>query len=196
MTLPIGLRGRLTALALLFIVLVLLTRFAMQPIAAAYAGVGDDVAANRDAMLRYQRIIAGLPALKAASSRMKRDRPLAPFLLAGSNASLAVANLQQRLQDTAERHKATVVSVRVLNPVSDGPLERVALQAHLKAGTQSLRDILFELETARPYLFVESLTIHPARRQRAPPAGGLDVRLELAGMRASDAGERQGGRDG
>ena len=196
MTLPVGLRGRLTALALLFVVLVLLMRFAVQPMVAAYAGVGDDVAASQDALLRYQRIIAELPALKAASSRIRRDRPLAPFLLAGSNPSLAVANLQQRLQDVAGQHNATVVSIRVMDPTSEGPLQRVGLQAHLKAGTQALRDILFELETGRPYLFVESLTIHPARSRRGSVADGLDIRLTLAGMRAGDPRQRQEGSNG
>ncbi len=196
MTLPVGMRGRLTALALLFIVLVLLTRLAVQPMAAAYANVGEDVATGQDALQRYQRIIAELPALKAAASRTARNRPLAPFLLAGSNASLAVANLQQRLQDSAERHNASIVTVRVLDPVTEGPLERVVLQAQLKAGTQALRDLLFELESGRPYLFVESLTVHPIRRSRQQNAGGLDIRLTLAGMRVPDDRQRQGARNG
>ena len=193
MDLPVGIRGRLTALALLFIALVLLAQYAVRPLLARYGEIIDDIATSQEAIGRYQRIIAELPALKAATARLERSRPLAPFLLPGDNAALAVANLQQRLQTVAKQHGVRIVSVRVLDPADDGPLERIALQARLQAGNQALRDTLYELEAGTPFLFVEALTINGADRRRKGARDRLDAQLTLAGMRAPAALEAGNG---
>ncbi len=197
MTLPQGVRGRLVALALLLIPLILLVRFAIWPLAASYASSGSTLDATREEIARYQRLLSELPALESAVATLEQTRPLAPYLLSGMNRALAAADLQRRLQTAAEKYGVTILSLRVRTPVADGPLERISVEARLRADVRELRDLLYFIETARPYLFVEDLGINVRQTRRlrnAPP--GLEVSLTLYGLRAADGTEDTGGARG
>ena len=197
MTLPVGIRGRLVALAILLILLILLARYLLAPFAGLFFEATTNLEDTRIEIARYQQLLGQGPALREAIGRFEQTTPLAPFLLAGSNRSLAAAGLQRHLQDAAKKHNVTLLSLRVQNPVKDGPLERIAVDARLRAGTAELRDLLFFFETSKPYLFVEDLSINvrQSRRRRAS-SGMLEVRLTLYGLRAAESATAAGGRNG
>jgi general secretion pathway protein M len=196
-TLPTGIRGRLVALAILLIPLILLARYLVLPTAGMYLEARENLKDTRSEIARYQRLLGQAPALREAIVRFERTTPLAPFLLAGGNRSLAAAGLQRHLQDAAKEHGVTVLSLRVQNPVGDGPLERIAVDARLRAGTAELRDLLYFFETSRPYLFVEDLSINVRQsRRRTAQAGRLEVRLTLYGLRATESASGRGARNG
>lgn len=198
MTLPTGLRGRLVALALVLIPAILLARYVFWPAAESYFATADELMASREEIRRYQRLLNELPALQAAVARLERTQPLSPALLSGTNRALAAASLQRRLQDAASEHGATILSLRVQNPVTDGPLERISVEVRLRADMRKLRDLLHAIETASPYLFVEdfSVNVRNVRRRQVTP-GGLETRLTLYGLRApDDTQEAPGGKRG
>jgi len=197
MTLPQGPRGRLVALALVLIPLILIARFAVWPLAASLASSGDTLEATRAEIARYQRLLNELPALEAAVARLEDERPLAPYLLSGTNRALAAADLQRRLQQAGEKHGVTILSLRVKTAVADGPLERISVEARLRAGIRELRDLLYFVETATPYLFVEDLGINvrQSRRTRSTTSA-LEISLSLYGLRAPDPTEAAGGARG
>ena len=187
MTLPTGMRGRLVALGLLLIPLILLAHYVLTPLVASLVSRGDDLATTREEIVRYQRLISQMPALRDAVERLERTRPLAAYLLQGGNRALAAAGLQRNLQQAAQEHGVTILSLRVKNPATDGPLERIAVEARLRAGTRELRDLLYFIETTTPYLFVEDLSINARQtRRRRVTADVLDVTITLFGLRAVD----------
>lgn len=198
MTLPGGMRGRLVALGLLLVPLIILIRFAFSPLLASYSSAAGDLEWTRDEIARYQRLLNEAPALQDAVGRLERTRPLAPYLLSGTNRALAAAGVQRNLQDAAKAHNVTILSLRVQNPVDDGPLERVLVEARLRADTKELRDFLYFVETTTPYLFVEELSINvrPSRRRRGVFNNALEVRMTLYGLRAPDAPETLGSVNG
>ncbi len=194
MNLPQGPRGRLVALGLVLIPAILLVRFVLLPLAEAYASSGSELEATRERIVHYQRLLSERPALEAAVEQLERSRPLAPYLLAGANRALAAADLQRRLQEAVQQHDVTILSLRVKNPVDDGPLERISVEARLRADVRQLRDLLYAVETGKPYLFVEDLSINvrQARRLRRTPLG-LEISLTLYGLRTPDtAGAARG----
>ena len=187
MTLPTGIRGRLLALSLLLIPLILVAKFVLWPWLQSYASTEDDLDSTREEIVHYQRLLSEQPALQAAVARLERTRPLSPYLLAGTNRALAAAGLQKQLQDAATKHGVTILSLRVQNPASVGPLERISVEARLRAGIPELRDLLYWIETARPYLFVEDISINARRAgRRTTTPGGLEVSLTLYGLRDND----------
>ena len=198
MTLPVGLRGRLVALALLLIPVILVMKFVFWPLLESYLSTADNLEITRDEITRYQRLLNQAPALQAAVTRVERTRPLAPYLLTGTNRALAAAGLQRNLQDAAKTHQVTILSLRVQNPVDDGPLERILVEARMRAGTRELRDFLYFIETTTPYLFVEDLSINvrQTRRRSRVSSGELEVRVTLYGLRAPDTPETLGSVNG
>jgi len=195
MTLPLGVRGRLVALALLLIPAILMIRFIVWPIAGSFISAADDLEITREEIARYQRLLNQMPAMQEAVSRYESQRPLAPYLLAGSNRALAAAEMQGHLQDAAKKHGVTILSLRVQKADSDrGPLERVAVEARVRSSIPELRDLLHFIETTTPYLFVENLSINvrQSRRRNATRTSALDVRITLYGLRAPAAPGRLG----
>jgi len=187
MNLPVGTRGRILALAILLIPVLLIANYVIRPLIHSYVAAGDRLDGSRDEIIHYQRLLNSTPELQAAVVRLERTQPLKPLLLAGTNRALAAAGLQKKLQDAADKHGVTILSLRVQNPVAAGPLERISVEARLRAGARELRDLLYFIETTKPYLFVDKLTInvrHAGRRTRVP--GGLETSLTLHGLRAPD----------
>jgi len=197
MNLPVGIRGRVLALCMALIPLILVVNYVLWPLVSSYVSSGDDLVSTRDEIRHYRRLLNELPALQEAATRLERTRPLSPYLLAGTNRALAAAGLQKQLQDAATQHGVTILSLRVQNPVSAGPLERISVEARLRAGTRELRDLLYFIETTRPYLFIEDLSINVRNRgRRSTATGRLEARLTLHGLRTPDSQEAMGGSHG
>lgn len=186
MELPTGNRARLLAVALLVIVLLLVYRVALQPLLSGYWAVGADIEQLENDIARYQRLLAQRPALERNIAQFEEQYPIAPFLLEGNNSALAAANLQRRLQEIAAEHGARVISVQVQTSVEEGPLEKVALQARLQADSLGFRDTLYDLETGRPYLFIENLSINVRPTARRREEDQMEIRMTLAGYRVPD----------
>ena len=197
MTLPQGPRGRLVALVLVLIPVILLARFVVWPLVTRYASSGSALEATRDKIARYQRLLNELPALEAAVTELDRKNPLDPYLLSGKNRALAAASLQRSLQEAAEKHGVTILSLRVRPPVAEARMERIAVEARLRADIRALRELLYYVETTTPYMFVDNLSIkvRRSRRARNTPTG-LEINLTLYGLRAADRTETPRGRHG
>lgn len=182
--LPDGIRGRLTALAILLTPLLLFANYVLVPLIGVYSTGSDDIEAMQDDITRYRRLIGQLPDLSAANEDLQKAQPLKPYLIGGTNQALAAANLQRLLQDAATAKGVRVLSLRVQNPHALGPLERVSVEARLQSDTPALRNLLHTLETSKPYLFVDDLRINVrTSRRRNAIQDMLDVQLTLYGLR-------------
>jgi general secretion pathway protein M len=187
MDLPSGNRARLLAVALVVIPVLLVYQIALRPLLAGYWAVGDKIEGLEDDVVRYQQLLAQRPALERTIEQLEAEHPIAPYLLEGSNAALAAANLQRRLQEIAAEHGARVVSVQVQTTEKEGPLERVSIQARLQADSPGFRDTLYDLEAGKPYLFIDSLSINVRPTARRSEEDMMEIRLTLVGYRAPDA---------
>lgn len=185
MTLPQGARGRLVAVGLLLIVLILAAEFVVRPLAGLYrAGVDENFDMRRD-ITRYRHLLAEKPALERLAEHLQTNDPLKPVTLSGGNPALAAAELQQRLQEAARKNGVRVISLRILQSESEGPLERIGVDTRMQTDIRGLRNMLFELETGAPYMFLDSLSIRTRNTRRRQSGGeNLDVRLSLYGLRA------------
>jgi len=188
MNLPTGLRGKLVALAILLILLILMVEFAIRPAIRIYQQLDEEILDMRQEILRMQQLISRTPLLEKAAAQLKNKNPLARVTLSGNNTALAAAELQQLIQDTAAKYNARIITLRVRpTTVAEENFERVMVEARLQAGITGLRNLLFALETNRPYLFIRQLKIGArpdATRDKSPAL--LDVTLQVYGMRNRD----------
>ena len=184
MILPTGVRGQLTALALLAVVLILVFHFVALPFMDFYRARDDQIFDLRQQVLRYRYQLAERPALEEAANALESNNPLNAVTLPGGNPALAAASLQQRLQELAVENNVRVMSLSVRTPQPDGPLERIALDARVQAEIVGLRNLLFELENAEPFLFFDYFSVHSRSGRRGQmETQNLDVRLGVYGLR-------------
>jgi len=196
--LPTGSTGRLLAMALLLLPILTLVQFALVPAWHAYAEQGEQLEVERGQLERFQRLAAQLPGMRSQVASLREQDLLAPFLINAANDALAAVELQERLKATTLAHEGRILSTRVLQAVADGAFERVLVDARPEIPLEGLQDLLHEIETRKPYLFVDELSVmaRPQRRgAQAAAAEMLETRLTFYGLRrrAEEAGGGSGG---
>jgi general secretion pathway protein M len=98
--------------------------------------------------------------LRANAGRPTAAAPSAAFLDA-STPSLASAQLQSYLGQLAGDQHASLVSSGGETTKRDDAPDTIRLQATLDMNLQSLRAVLYQLESGTPYVFVDALAVQP-----------------------------------
>ncbi len=188
-------------LAVGILILLLLVLFLLaQPLYQHFRGYDDQIAELTYQRDRFQRSAASVTATERQLEDLKRNDPTVAFYLAESRPALAAADLQKKLHDMVARSGGQVASTRILERERGDPLPSVVVQVHLRSEVEELLELLYQLESGRPLLFVENLvvTANPRRRQRVvrganqrrvqrTPLPMLDVRFDLVGYTAKEA---------
>ncbi len=140
---------------------------------------------------RFGRMAAALPDLQAAEGRVTDDPAIGSFYLSGQTANLAAADLQNRLKQTVEGSGGTLVSAQLLPAQNQEGSQVVSVSLRLNCTTEALFDILYKIESARPLLFVDTLSVREQKRRAARPVRkgqqvpetvqDLSVRLDVYG---------------
>ena len=121
-------------------------------------------------------------ALQAREKRLRpppgRDLTTSPTFEART-ITLAGAAMQQRVEAAVTGAAGRLISSK-LDTESQAATQRLALAAELTIAEPDLQRLLFDLETGRPYLFVDALD---ARAPETPGDGGpMRVSLSLSGQ--------------
>jgi general secretion pathway protein M len=154
----------------------------------------DQLERDRDQLQRYRQLVATLPTLRAELERERANDDFKAFYFDAETPGLAGARLQSEVQEVVRSAGARPISAQILpvDPKEQPPRVRIRIQ--LQGSTQQLLDVLYEVEDARPFLFVDQVSVRAtARRARAqvrrnlrrPQAntqvGELTVRLDVFG---------------
>jgi hypothetical protein len=139
----------------------------------------DELADRQDALARLEaRVRArteahGQSALAAAPAQAFLDAP---------TAGLAGADLQAHVARLAGQH-AVLVSFVTQAQAGDDAADSVRIEASLEVALGPLQDLLYQLETGTPYVFVESMTVRPITAAVTGSAENSPLRVTL-GLRA------------
>lgn len=196
-------RDRWLALALLLAVLGLLWLLLLrpmfgQPLQQANAELADLQA--RDARLRS--LMAQKPLVEQRMAALAA-RGGGPGFLVEATAELATASLIQQLEQVVNEASASSRGCALVNrtPLGDEPqtgrYRRVTVQVRLRCGNAETLAVLHALQTARPYLFIDNLSITAQRYFAVPGSGqpqegGLDVSFNLYGYLRPGLGATHG----
>lgn len=94
---------------------------------------------------------------------------------------LAGAALEAHVARLAGQH-ATLVSFAVQSPAGADASDAVRVEANMEISLRALQELLYDLESGTPYVFVESMTVRAAT---APPSSNQDAPMRVTvGLRA------------
>lgn len=158
----------------------------------------NETIADREAQLsRYQSLIRSMPQLRTELERAQNDEAFQAFYFKAQTQALAGAQVQTQIQEIVNSASGRLISIQILpEEKQEGP-PRIQVRTQIQGSTETLLDVLYRLEQARPFLFVERLSVRSsarevtgvggevARRARpmAPAAGGeLTLRLDISGF--------------
>lgn len=154
------------------------------------------LATSADQLSRYRRLLQTLPALRAELEQVNANEEFKAFYFDAPTPALAGAELQRRLQDIVQGANGRLISTQLLPSTPGEEPPRVRIRTQLQGSTETLLDILFAIEQARPFLFVDQLSVRstaqparplprmiPGSRPAAqnPQEGLLTVRLDVFG---------------
>jgi general secretion pathway protein M len=171
------------------------------PWLGAVRGYDDEIASMEDQIVRYQRMLRTLPVLEAELRQVRSNQDVKAFYFDAKTPSLAGALLQGQLQDIVKASGARLISTQILPADRDDHPARVRIRTQMQGETDALFNVLYRIEQARPFLFVDQLSVRSMARSfiRRPPRirrrfpvrrmqqGQLTVRLDVFGF-ALEAG--------
>lgn len=175
---------KVAALAILVFVVVLACGAIALPVwlLNQHYGVSLEDATSR--LERYSRIVGTRDSLQKQVLEVKALEGQRHFLKSASPA-LAAAELQEKAQAVFDANSAKVNSIQVLPHKDENLYRQVTVQVQLMAPLTAVKGMLYGLESAHPYLFLENFSIRAPNTQvnRAEPAiePDLVVQFDLTG---------------
>jgi HAMP domain-containing protein len=126
-------------------------------------------------------------AAQPAPAQGTQARTVQPFF--GDSFALAANDLQQRVVGLVENAGGTLVTVSVDPPITadDDSGRRVVVQAVAELSNDSLQEVLYQLESEAPFVFVENLSVNRVTTRGSGQAedtrtsAPLSVDLRVAG---------------
>ena len=159
-----------------------------------------DQARGLDQLYRYQRLVATLPALRAELTREQQNDDFKAFYFDAETPALAGARLQSEVQEMVRSAGARPISTQILPVDEEEQPPRVRIRIQVQSTTDELLDVLHRIESARPFLFVDQMSIRsttpraPSNRRRSARGavqsrvGQLTVRLDVFGYTLGGGG--------
>lgn len=157
----------------------------------------DIIERREDQLSRYRRLIATLPEIRAEIERVRANDSFKAFYFNAPTAALAGAELQRTLQSIVTTANGRLLSAQILPSEPGETPQRVRVRMQIQGSTDTLLDVLYELEQARPFLFLEQVSVRsgaraaspqtdqrgrPLRRAPVDTSGELTIRLDVFGF--------------
>jgi len=159
MTLSRELTGRTAALAALSFAIALAGVFVFLALAFIYGGQREEVKENRHQLAIYKSEIDARPEVEQAYAVLKARVAAMPGVLHAEGGAPAEAQVESQLKEIVEANGGEIRSVQAMPTTSSNGFEVVSVECDLTVPASRLHDLLYAVETHRPYLFIETADI-------------------------------------
>ena len=182
--LPTGRLGRLLALGLTVLALMVLWLGVIAPLTQWYDERDDALARRALLAQRMQALVASLPALQQEANDVMANGTGEPALLEADSDSMASAFLQERLRSMFTPAGVQLNSVETLPGEDTGAYRRIRLRVSFNASWAGLMGLLKDIHVATPALLVDELQVQPALHRISTAPGTFDVTCTIFGFRS------------
>ena len=158
--------SRLAAVALLVALVAVGWLVAVEPVVAGLRDTRAQIEQARDLLERYEAINAGRAGLEAELTRWREEVLPESGLFPAEDPAVAAAELQSSVSGILKRNQGDLLSIQILRGQAEGSLQTVPVRVQFSAELEAVMDILYDLESARPYLFIDNLQVRTGRVQR------------------------------
>lgn len=180
--------SKLLALVLLGVLAYGAVTFVIKPIAAQHADLEDGIATQR---VLLGRLEAAAVKAKTAHDLTRRRDPAntGPVFLEGESDAIRISSLQSKLSEVAQSIGARLSSTQAVQARETSGVRLVGVQTQFTATLEQLQRFMFDLETAQPMLFVDTLHVSRGPDRDGQEVSDLDVRLVVLGASPREKGQ-------
>ncbi|MEW8505132.1 MAG: type II secretion system protein GspM [Candidatus Thiodiazotropha sp.] len=163
-------QSRTVALAILILLLAMVSVLVVYPVWSMNKRYDARIDDTQFQIQRYQRIAVQNDRYQVEFSKLKQNQRSDLRFLQSNTDSLAYAELQRRIKQVVAAGKGEIVSTQTAQLSQDEVLSRVAIRVRMKSSLENLKKILHQLETQKPYLFIDNITVRSRNlaRRRLP----------------------------
>ena len=157
---------RWLAIGLLLGIMLSLALLVLMPWYNSLSKTLDDIDEQVFRDKRYQSVIASREDVLIEIEQGRAEINALGYFSDQQKPSLAAAELQRRIKAIVQEAGGETSSTQVLPNKDQESLVRITVKVKLTGEMPMLKHILFEVETAKPLMMVESLTIVPGPKRR------------------------------
>ena len=170
-------QSRYLAIGLLILCLIGVVLAVYVPVSLQQRHYDDSIASRTDYLTRYQRIIAAGDEIQAALDQVKRTDWRKHFLK-NTGAALAASEIQEIAKNLIDANGGKLISMQIAPSKDEGGFRRISVNVQLTGNMTALRQILYSVETMKPYLLVDNINIRTQANyafKRAPDGAPPDI---------------------
>lgn len=167
------------ALFLLGVVLIVFIQIVIAPPIALYNSKMSEVDDLRFKLAKYQQAVGNKKSLETKLVSLRNNIDEAQLYQAGVAPGVVAANLQNKVRQLVETLGASIISTQVLTEKIEKKLVKVAISVRLTVKDKQLEELLYQLESSQPVLFIDKLSIATSRRPETKTLKHLPLNLSL-----------------
>ena len=196
--------SRFAAVGLLALLVLSIIFYGLMPLVQGYIDRSEEVAMLDKRLLTLRSLLANESQVDTELEHLDSLKASGDIFLKGSKVTIASAKLREFISDIVRDSGGSLVSTQEYQTESLDTASAVGLRVQFNGETRHLSSLLYKLESARPLIFIDQLTVNSSsskktkrnrRRARTSARGrvarmSLNVKLDIfAYMVASDAAE-------
>lgn len=183
------LKDRIAAVSLLLLLIVLVGLLVLQPLFERYAANRAAIEDLEERVARFEAIATRQASLEQELARTERAMNFSTLTLQADSATLAAADLQERVKAAVQDAGGSLTSTQILEAEKVDAFERVSVNVRMTGATPAVQKSLYALENGRPLLVIDDMlivsrrtTVRLGQSQRAQQQDWLDVRFKVSGF--------------
>ena len=183
--------GKLTAVLLFVIALILLYLLLFHWFFLRHAEYGEEIAGLSSQLGRFERVAAQRGRYETLLQELQARRADESLFLEGDDFNEAAAGMSEQLNQmirTQAEDTCQIVSRQPVRPRVEERFQRVTVNARMRCDIEDLAKILYSLETGIPMILAEELTVIKPRARRSRRGSEqvqqqvlLDIRFNMSG---------------
>ena len=188
-----SLRRCLLSLAAVLLAVLLLVSAVFVPWLERNRQYNEEIAEQSRLVARYQEMLQAMPKLQAELEQVRNDQQLKAFYFSAETRALAGANVQAKIKEIISSSGGSLTSTQLLSRDTGERSQKVGVRVQMRTDTAQLVEVLYQIETAQPLLFIEQVSVRAQARRRvsrrsrrakkaAVSSPLLTVRLDIFGF--------------
>lgn len=159
---------RWLAVALLVLFLALLSGAVALPWFIKLSAYNAQIEQQEGRLQRYAANFARPEKVREEVEKVKRRLRSLGIFNANSTGALAVAEMQQKIKDAIIAAGGNLMSTQAMAEEKVEGLTRILVKVRFSGRVETLKDVLYVLESSTPYMLVENLQVTSVRGTRNP----------------------------
>ncbi|MES9829533.1 MAG: type II secretion system protein GspM [Candidatus Thiodiazotropha sp.] len=174
-------QSRILAVAILIVLLATVSVLVLYPawsMNTTYSALIED---TQFQIQRYQRIANQDEHYQLEFNKLKRVQQSDSRYLQSKTDSLANAELQRRIKQVVAAGQGEIISTQTAQISQEEILNKVAIRVRMKSTLENLKQIMYQLESQKPYLFIENISLRSRHipRRRLPKTKEIEKQLRM-----------------